>query len=521
MGDRKTTNQQLIRELAEARQRIAELEIQTAERERVEEALRSANEILRIYARLAESSPDLISVVDRQYLYRMVNPSYARFHGKPAAEIAGHPVAEIHRPEEYRNSIQPNLDRCFAGESVHYEAWFTYAAAWQRYMDVRYYPLYRNGQVEYAVVLIRDITDRKVAEEERERVLAELDATISSMPDGVNVYDPKGTIVRMNPAAEEILGYSARERKLPPVERVKLLHLETPEGKPLPPEDAPAVRALRGERLRGVTLVVHTPDGRTCWLSNSAAPIRTLNGKLLGAVVVFSDVTQLHQLQEQQEDLVRAVSHDLRAPITVIQGQAQILGRILTGAGGDGRARRSIGAIITSVRRMNAMIQDLVDSVRMESRQLRLQKQPVDLKDFLSDLLQRSETVMDVGRVRDEIPEDLPPAKADPNRLERILGNLLSNALKYSLPETEVTVSAERADGELKISVTDRGVGIAPEDIPHIFERFYKPKGGRKAGGLGLGLYITRMLVGAHGGRIWVESDVGKGSTFSFTLPDA
>jgi two-component system phosphate regulon sensor histidine kinase PhoR len=108
---------------------------------------------------------------------------------------------------------------------------------------------------------------------------------------------------------------------------------------------------------------------------------------------------------------------------------------------------------------------------------------------------------------------------ADPSRLERILTNLISNALKYSPPEAEVVVRAERVDSCLQVSVVDRGIGIAPEDLPHLFERFYRTRGSRKAEGLGLGLYITRMLVEAHGGRIWAESELGKGSTFSFTLP--
>jgi two-component system phosphate regulon sensor histidine kinase PhoR len=111
--------------------------------------------------------------------------------------------------------------------------------------------------------------------------------------------------------------------------------------------------------------------------------------------------------------------------------------------------------------------------------------------------------------------------EADPNRLERILGNLLSNALKYSDPGTEVLVSARNTDGEVTISVVDQGRGIAPEDLPRIFGRFYRSITARKAEGLGLGLHITRLLVEAHGGRIWAESELGKGSSFSFTLPMA
>ncbi|MCL5958005.1 MAG: cell wall metabolism sensor histidine kinase WalK [Chloroflexi bacterium] len=126
---------------------------------------------------------------------------------------------------------------------------------------------------------------------------------------------------------------------------------------------------------------------------------------------------------------------------------------------------------------------------------------------------------MDVGRIKVEIPTNLSPVEADPDGLERILLNLVSNALKYSVAETEVVLRSEKIDGEVVMSVADHGQGIASQDLPHIFERFYQPRTGRKPGGLGLGPYITKKLVEAHDGRIWVESELGKGSTFYFTLP--
>ncbi|HEX2923308.1 MAG TPA: ATP-binding protein, partial [Chloroflexota bacterium] len=126
---------------------------------------------------------------------------------------------------------------------------------------------------------------------------------------------------------------------------------------------------------------------------------------------------------------------------------------------------------------------------------------------------------MDVKRVRLSVEESLPPVSADPDRLERIVLNLLSNALKYSAPQTPVDIRASRKNGQALVAVEDRGQGIAPEDLPHIFERFYRTKGPHRKESIGLGLYISRILVEAHGGRISVKSELGKGSTFSFTLP--
>ena len=168
-------------------------------------------------------------------------------------------------------------------------------------------------------------------------------------------------------------------------------------------------------------MVLHPPTGMTHWVYISSAPIRASDGTLLGAVTSLSDITPLHELEEQREDLMRAVSHDLRSPLTSILGQAQLLRKKLDATGRDDRERRSVDAIITGAMRMNTMIQDLVDSARMESGQLRLQKQPIELNTFLVDMLERNSTAMAVQRVRLGIPYDLPPVNADPSRLERIL----------------------------------------------------------------------------------------------------
>ncbi|MGI5837379.1 MAG: MASE3 domain-containing protein [Chloroflexota bacterium] len=228
---------------------------------------------------------------------------------------------------------------------------------------------------------------------------------------------------------------------------------------------------------------------------------------------------QLRAVLEQQEDLVRMVSHDLRSPLTAVQGQAQLLARMLKRSEQGAPLLRSAESIVVSARRMNSMIQDLVDMARMESNQMQLNRVPIALRDYLLELERRLEGVFEIDRLRMDIAEDLPRVFADPDRLERIFTNLLSNALKYSSSDTEVAVKVEVVDGMVKISVIDRGPGIGPDDLPNMFQRYYRAMGTRRADGLGLGLYITRMLVESHGGRIWVDSEVGKGSTFSFTLP--
>lgn len=352
---------------------------------------------------------------------------------------------------------------------------------------------------------------------------AELDATISSIADGVVIYGPKGEITRMNPAAERMLGYSPAERALPVAERLRLLCIETPEGQPFPAEELPIYRALRGETVRGVVAVVHSVDGRTLCVSASAAPIRGADGSLLGAVLTLTDITAMRQLQEQWAKHILGISHGLRTPLTVVQGQAQLLLQGLKKAGLDSQMRRSAEAIVAAGQRMGVMLRDLVDLMYMEAGQpLKLNRTSLELRSFVLDLKERLAGLLETGRIRVEASEALPRVLADPDRLERILVNLLSNALRYSEASAEVTVSLARRGGEVVTSVSDRGPGIPPEEISLLFQPYSRMGLARRPRErLGLGLYIAKGLVEAHGGRIWVESEVGKGSTFSFTLPVA
>lgn len=226
-------------------------------------------------------------------------------------------------------------------------------------------------------------------------------------------------------------------------------------------------------------------------------------------------------IEQEREILTHTISHDLRAPLTIVQGHGQLLEGMLGEEEIDREmARHGVEAILRGARRMNVMIQDLVDVARLEGGKLELNLRPVSLADFTADLLTRAQQgVIDRARIHTDISPDLPPVLADPDRLERILLNLLTNAQKYSPADAPVDVRARQEGQAVLIAVRDQGQGIDPEDLPHIFERFYRPRRGRKAEGVGLGLYITRMLVEAHGGRIQVESTPDQGSTFSFTLP--
>ena len=243
------------------------------------------------------------------------------------------------------------------------------------------------------------------------------------------------------------------------------------------------------------------------------------------------DMTERKRMEAEREHLLadremfmHTISHDLRMPLTVVQGYAQLLRETLQQENCGESAGLMCDEIIKGAQRMNRMIEALVDMARLEGGQLQPKVFPLPLAACLQQLLGRLQGVrlrggLDAERLMVEIPADLPPVLVDPDLLERILLNLISNAMKYSPPGSPVSLRAVPNGSEVRVAVVDQGKGIAPEDQSRIFERFYRPQGGRRSDSVGLGLYITRMLVEAQGGRIRVESEPGKGSTFSFTLP--
>ncbi len=228
---------------------------------------------------------------------------------------------------------------------------------------------------------------------------------------------------------------------------------------------------------------------------------------------------ELRGLQRERDDYVRAISHDLRNPLAAIHGHAQLLYRLLTKQGRAQEAR-SAEAIMRLDTHMNSMIQDLADTLRLSAGQVTLQPKPLDLPPFIIDVCEGIAGPKQAPRLRLVMPQEAVRVLADATALERILANLVSNALKYSPDDSPITITLTMQPATATISVMDEGHGMTAEEQARLFTRYYRAPSARAGTtGLGLGLYITRALVEAQGGRIWVESRPGAGATFSFTLP--
>ncbi|MHB0936815.1 MAG: PAS domain-containing sensor histidine kinase [Armatimonadota bacterium] len=530
---------ELARANAALRTEIAERKQAEQERERLLEE----NQLQRQFLEQLMLAAPIGIAVARSPEHRLdyINPAYQAIPGGDSRPMIGRPLAEVF-PILIDMGVIASLDHILAtGETVSFRSVEANVGPGRErtYWDVDEVPILdADGQVESILLLTREVTERKRAEQERERLLAEverraaeLDSVINSSTDAILLYDTDNNVVLMNPAAEDLYGMTLADFQATTCEeRRDLFRIETLDGKPYPSEVMPNAFALRGEVVHGALAVMHCPEGRTVWITASAGPVRTADGRIVGAVVSITDVSKLHEMQEQQRTLLHLVSHDLRIPLAIVNGHAELVQERFGPRADDTPVADSLDSIRRGIRRMNTMIEDLTDLARLEGKQFQLNREPVALGPCLESLLAQASTVLDVQRVCLDLPEDLPLVLADGDRLHRIVTNLLSNALKYSEAGTPVLVSVSHREHEVVVSVIDQGRGIATDDLPHLFERFYRARGERRAEGIGLGLYITRLLVEAHavpapdreamvGGRIWVESEPGSGSVFHFSLP--
>ncbi|HIP95729.1 MAG TPA: hypothetical protein EYH32_00755, partial [Anaerolineae bacterium] len=262
---------------------------------------------------------------------------------------------------------------------------------------------------------------------------------------------------------------------------------------------------------------------RNDWvISAHFAPILDEEGECQGVVTVLRDITREREVAQAKSEFVSIVAHELRTPMTSIKGYADL---ILSGAAGPISETQAqfLQVIRTNVERLAALVGDLLDISRIEARRVKFDMRPLRMDEVARDVIAslQGEIARRNLELEVDIPPHLPLVQGDRNRIVQVLTNLVSNAYKYTPPGGRITLALHHTNGELQVDVSDTGIGIAPTDLDRVFERFYRADHElvRQQTGTGLGLPIAKSIVEMHGGRIWVESELGKGSTFSFSLP--
>jgi signal transduction histidine kinase len=267
-------------------------------------------------------------------------------------------------------------------------------------------------------------------------------------------------------------------------------------------------------------LVLLHPDGRLVPMLVSAAPVLDAQGRRSGAVAIYQDISTLKELERLREEWSSAVAHDLRQPVGIISVGTGLLASQLDRGQLD-EARTVLGRIRQSTTRLNRMINDLLDVSRIGASRLALERTETDLVPWLDEAVGRLALLAPGNPVRLRTEVRRAVASIDPMRIEQVLGNLISNAAKYGEAGAAITIRLESAGAYFEVGVSSRGLGILPTELPMLFHRFSRTDAARKgaAPGLGLGLYICKGLVEAHGGTIRVTSEPGAETTFTFTIP--
>ncbi|MBW4623437.1 MAG: PAS domain S-box protein [Cyanosarcina radialis HA8281-LM2] len=375
----------------------------------------------------------------------------------------------------------------------------------------------QKNQITGFVAIGNDISDRKYAQE----ALFQLAALVESSEDAIIGMDLQGKIISWNTGAQRIYGYTAEE-----VEGQALVSLLVPKV-----EDDDFLRVFDDSEPE--TQLDHretqhiTKDGRSIDVFLTVSPVMDSEGNITGASTIARDISDRRAVEQMKNEFVSVVSHELRTPLTSIRGS---LGLLLTGKLGtlSDKGQRMLEIAVNNTDRLIRLINDILDLERLESGKVTLNKQPCQIADLMQQAAEVMQSMADKAGVSLSVSPVSLQVAADPDRLIQVLTNLLSNAIKFSPSGGTIWLTANSEDRinlaannpTVLIEVKDQGRGIPADKLEKVFGRFQQvdASDARQKGGTGLGLAICRNIVHQHGGRIWVESQLGEGSTFSFTL---
>jgi PAS domain S-box-containing protein len=349
------------------------------------------------------------------------------------------------------------------------------------------------------------------------RESARLRTILNYAPHGIVYLDVREQRIMRNPAAERLVGPTTSSTD--PLDEGAPLRLYRPGGSLIPVSEQPRQRARRGETISHEEVVVESSSGERRPMLVSATPIAGDDGRVDGVVINFEDITALKELERLREEFAAIVAHDLRNPISAIFLGAELL---LAGSTADQIVvrRSDVERIRRSAGRLGEMVKDLLDASRIDIGRLSVDRRPVDAAQAVTSVVSRIQPTLGAHHIDVDSNATASCIAVDPLRFDQVLTNLLENAAKYSADGTAIVVRVREHERGVRISVADSGIGIAPDELPYLFDRFYQTKRARAMKkGFGLGLYITKGLVEAHGGHITVESELGSGTTFHVWLP--
>jgi PAS domain S-box-containing protein len=490
-----TTNE----DLAESEQRlqtfVEELKLAKGQLEKSEKLFRS----------IAVNIPkSLIVVIGRDHRFIAVEGDLMIKMGYDSRDYTGKHPAEVAPAERYEAS-KALYDRVLAGEQ------FRVDRRGQTGEDYRvdFVPLKDEAGLIYAGLIIAlDITDIKSAEEKS----AKLAAIVEFSDDAIISKTLDGIITSWNQAAERMFGYTADEMIGQPV--LKLIPETRQDEEPMIID-----RIKKGEHVNHFETRRITREGKELDVSLTISPIRDWNGEITGASKIARDISEKKQDELRKSDFIGMVSHELKTPLTSLTALIQVLNQKLQ-KNEDLFVTSALGKANQQVKKMGTMIKGFLDVSRLESGKIIIDKQPFNLEELIVETVSEAELTVSSHQILVG-PCHALSINADRDKIASVISNLISNAVKYSPKGKNITVRCDVIENNAVFSVKDEGMGIKAQDIDKLFERYYRVSTNhtRHISGFGIGLYLSAEIIQRHGGRIWVESESGVGSTFYFSLP--
>jgi PAS domain S-box-containing protein len=365
-----------------------------------------------------------------------------------------------------------------------------------------------------AAIAVRNAELYQQVSEERQA----LSAIIDNSAEGIMILDAWGRIQVFNRALARMTGWDPEQALGRPAAEVLALRDRQGEGIPLP--QPPARRATAAEARAYVEGDVVRRGGPPVSVGATSTPLYDDEGRLARVILNLVDITRFRQTEELKSTFVSVVSHELKTPVALIKGYAETLRREDANWDKD-TVQDSLGVIAEEADHLTHLIDNLLEASRIQAGGLKLQPTDVPLARLAEKVVDGFRTQTDAHTFDLDFPPEFPPVWGDPERLQEVLSNLVSNAIKYSPEGGTIWVGGRIDQTGVTVYVADQGIGIPAEEQARIFDRFHRVESGlhRRTEGTGLGLYLVKAIIEAHGGRVWVESAPGRGSIFMFTLP--
>lgn len=367
-----------------------------------------------------------------------------------------------------------------------------------------------------------------------DKVAIDPELLITAMGDGVLVIDTDGIIQVFNPSAATITGWKQEEALS--LDYKSVMALTDAKGNPQPDTGNPFLKCLQsGEVVKSAAVFTKTRSGKQLDLSLVVSPIKSPEGGVVAAIGIFRDVSEERSEQRQRAEFISTASHEMRTPVAAIEGYLALAMNERV-AKIDSNARNYLQKAHSSTEHLGKLFKDLLTAARSEDGRLVSSPKVIEVGSFLEEISEGIRFAAEkkglglefdyTGKTKGPVAasgQTVRPVyyvQADPDRMREVITNLFDNAVKYT-EEGKITISMTSDEQTVTISVTDTGIGIPPEDIPHLFQKFYRVDNTatRAIGGTGLGLFIARKIVELYNGRVWVESKYGEGSTFHIQLP--